>query len=81
MGGVLLGVWDTADSGSFVQLSGVNIVVLRQQLGGGGKELLEGAGKWGWLANILGREGVDRITVGRFYVAMVQAVLLFGSEK
>ena len=35
---------------------------------------------WGRLARIWGREGVDRITVGRFYVEVVQAVLLFGSE-
>ena len=28
----------------------------------------------------MGREGEDRIKVGRFYVAVVQAVLLFGSE-
>ena len=35
--------------------------------------------KWGQLANILGREGDYRRTVGMFYVAVVQAVLLFGS--
>ena len=28
----------------------------------------------------MGREGADRRKVGRFYVVMVQAVLLFGSE-
>ena len=28
----------------------------------------------------LGREGADRRTLGRFYVAVVQAVLLFGSK-
>ena len=39
---------------------------------------LRGArGKWGRLENILGREGADRRTVGRFYVALLQAVLLF----
>ena len=36
--------------------------------------------KWGRLAKILGREGADRRTAGRFYVAVVQVVLLFGSE-
>ena len=36
--------------------------------------------KWGRLAKILDREGADRITAGRFYVALVQAVLLFGSK-
>ena len=30
--------------------------------------------------NILGKEGAYRLTTGRFYVAVVQAVLLFGSE-
>ena len=37
-------------------------------------------GKWGWLAKILGREAEDKRTTGRFYVTVVQAVLLFGSE-
>ena len=36
-------------------------------------------GKWGRLANILGREVANRRTTGRFYVAVVQVVLLFGS--
>ena len=36
-------------------------------------------GKWGWMAKILGRERADRIMVGRFYMAVVQSVLLFGS--
>ena len=35
--------------------------------------------KWVQLANILVREGLDRRTVGRFYLAVVQAVILFGS--
>ena len=37
-------------------------------------------GKWGRLAKILGREGVDGRMAGKFYVAVGQAVLLFGSE-
>ena len=36
--------------------------------------------KWVRLENILEREGLDRRTVGRFYVAVVQAMLLFGYE-
>ena len=32
------------------------------------------------MEKILEREGSDRRTPGRFYVAVVQAVLLFGSE-
>ena len=35
---------------------------------------------WGQLANILGREGADRRMSGKFYVVVVQAVLLFGSK-
>ena len=35
-------------------------------------------GKWGEMVRILGREGADRRTTGRFYVAVVQAVILFG---
>ena len=34
-------------------------------------------GKWGRLENILVREGAGRRTTGGFYVAVVQAVLLF----
>ena len=37
-------------------------------------------GKWGQLVKLLGREGADRKTAGRFYVAVVKAVLLFGSK-
>ena len=36
--------------------------------------------KWVWLKKCLGREVADRRTVGRFYVAALQVVLLFGSE-
>ena len=34
----------------------------------------------GTIGKYLGSEGVDRITVGRFYVAVVQSVILFGSR-
>ena len=37
-------------------------------------------GKWGRLAKILVREISDRRKTGHFYVAVFQAVLLFGSE-
>ena len=37
-------------------------------------------GKWGKLVKLLGREVLDRITTGRFYVVVVQVVLLFGSK-
>ena len=37
-------------------------------------------GKWGRLENILVREGAGRRTTGEFYVAVVQAVLLFGTN-
>ena len=36
--------------------------------------------KWVWMVSILGREGADRRTAVRFYVAVLQVVLLFGSE-
>ena len=38
-------------------------------------------GRWGQMVNIWGIEREDKRTVGRFYVAVVQEVLLFGSEK
>ena len=37
-------------------------------------------GKWGRLAKILVREGAGKRTMGRFYVEVVQVVLLFGSK-
>ena len=45
------------------------------------QNLQRARGEWGLLAKILGRERADRITEGRFYVELVQAVLLFGSES
>ena len=36
--------------------------------------------KWGRVSRILGREGADAKTSGMFYVAIVQQILLFGSE-
>ena len=44
------------------------------------RNLLKARGKWGPMVNILGREGADRRTVGKFYVVVVQAVILFGSK-
>ena len=44
------------------------------------QNLRRARGKWGQLAKILGREGSDRRTVGRFYVAVVQSVLIFRSK-
>ena len=48
------------------------------------QNLRRAQGKWGRMVKILLREGVDRRTAGRFYVAVVkavvQAVTLFGSE-
>ena len=37
-------------------------------------------GTWGRQVKILGREGADRRMAGRFYVVVVQSVLLFGPE-
>ena len=36
--------------------------------------------KWGRMVNILDRDGVDKRTAEKFYVAVVQAVFLFGLE-
>ena len=44
------------------------------------QNLQRAQGKWGRLAKILVREGADRETARRFYVAVMQAVLLFGSK-
>ena len=44
------------------------------------RNLRRAQGKWGRLENILGREGADKRMEGRIYVAVVQAVILFGYE-
>ena len=36
--------------------------------------------KWARLSKILGREGVDAVIASKFYIAVVQSILLFGSE-
>ena len=35
------------------------------------RNLQRARGKWGRMVKLLGREGSDRITAGRFYVAVV----------
>ena len=44
------------------------------------RKLQRGRRKWGWFSRMLCREGGYTRTSGRFYVAVVQYVLLFGSE-
>ena len=44
------------------------------------RNILRAWGKWVRLTNILGRGTADKRTVGRLYVSVVPAVLLFGSE-
>ena len=46
-GEVLLSVWDTSDSSSFIQLLGTKVVVLQQKLDSSGTEPTKGAGKVG----------------------------------
>ena len=53
----LLGVWDTTDSGYFVQVPGENVVFLQQKLAGGGIEPLESAGKMGTAGEAFGKGG------------------------
>ena len=77
--GGLLGIWDTADGGSFVQVLGANVVVLRQQLYIVGTEPAESTGKVGTTGEDFGKGGIGQKKGGRFYVAVVQAVILFRS--
>jgi len=44
-------------------------------------QLSKARGRWWRMAKILKREGADSFQMGRFYVAVVQAVLLYGSES
>ena len=79
-GAVILGLWDTTDGSLFVLVIGTNVVVHLKRLAGGGTGPPEGVGKWGLLVKTLVREVADKRMAGRFYVVLVQAVLLFGSE-
>ena len=80
MGGGLLGIRDTSDGSSFVQVPGTKCFVLQRKLAGGGTEHGVGEGKLGTNGEVLGSEGADRRTAGRFCVAVVQYVLLIGTE-
>ena len=60
---------------------------LRQTLSSSGDDLLvleqnlhRAQGKWGQTPEILVRKRADKIIAGRFCVAVVKAVILFGSE-
>ena len=44
------------------------------------RNLWRAQGKWGRMVKILVRDGSYKRTAGKFYVAVVQEVLLFGSE-
>ena len=44
------------------------------------QNLQKAQGKWGRLVKIIGSEGKNWRMMGRFYVAVVQAVLIFGYE-
>ena len=44
------------------------------------KNLTKARRRWAMLAKVLAREGADQSTMARFYIAIVQAVLLYGSE-
>ena len=54
----LIRLWDTDDGGSFVQVLGVNVVVLQQQLNDGGTEPTEGTGKVGTTGEDFGKGGI-----------------------
>ena len=45
-----------------------------------GVNLRKAQKKWSWLSRILVREGDNPWALGMFFNAVVQAVLLFGSE-
>ena len=75
----LLFIWDTADGSSLVQVLGTKILVLQQRLAGGEIESTAGAGKMGTTGEVLGREGADRRTAGRYCMVVVQEILMFGT--
>ena len=76
----LLGEWYTTVGGSFVQVLGTNFSSSVDNWLSVKQNLRRAWGKWGRLAKILVREISDRRKTGHFYVAVFQAVLLFGSE-
>ena len=77
---ILLVIWDTAVGSYLAQVLGTEFFVLQQQLDGSRIELTAGAGKVGRTGEVLGTLGEDRRMVGRFCVAVVQEVILFGAE-
>ena len=56
-GEVLLGLLDTADGWSFVQVLRANVFVLRRPLAGGGTKPTAGAGKLGKTGEYFGEVG------------------------
>ena len=44
-------------------------------------QLKKARSRWWRMANLLKREGANPFQMGRFYVAVVQAILLYGSES
>ena len=76
----IIGVRDTDWGSSFVQTLGKMFSSSDEDWPEVEQNIQMLRGKWGLLVKILGREGADRRMTGRFYVAVVQAVLLFGSD-
>ena len=77
----LLVIWDTDVGSSLFQVLETEFVVLRRQFAGIEIEPTAGTGKGGTTGEVLEREGADRRTVGRFFVAVVQEGLMFVIER
>jgi hypothetical protein len=45
------------------------------------RNLRKARARWGRIAKLLKRQGANPVVMGRFYLAVVQAVLLYGSES
>ena len=45
------------------------------------QQLKKARGRWSGMARILKREGANAICMGKFYIAIVQALLLYGADS
>ena len=46
-----------------------------------GENIKKARAQWNCLAKILKREGANAVCMGRFYMAIIQAVLLYGADS
>ena len=76
----VLAYWYASDGGAIIQVLGMQSIVQRKLFASSGVKFATCAVKLGRMVKILGIEVADKRTEGIFYVAVLQAVLLFRLE-